>query len=36
MMFFEGRKNYLKLSPEEQAAIKVHPQQWEKEYESLT
>ena len=32
MMWFEGRKNYLKLSPGEQAAIKVHPQQWEKEY----
>ena len=35
MMFFEGRKNYLKLSSEEKASIKIHPQQWEKEYLSL-
>lgn len=32
MMWFEGRKNYLKLTSEEKASIKIHPQQWEKEY----
>ena len=32
MLFFEGRKNYLKLTSEEKASIKIHPQQWENDY----
>ena len=32
MMFFEGRLNYLKLTPEERASITVHPQEWEREF----
>ena len=32
MMFFKGRLNYLKLTPEERASITVHPQEWEREF----
>ena len=32
MMFFEGRKNYLKLTADERALITMHPQMWEKEF----
>ena len=32
MMFFEGRLNYLKLTPEERASITVHPQEWERAF----
>lgn len=32
MMFFEGRKNYLKLTADERSLITMHPQMWEKEF----
>ena len=32
MMFFKGRLNYLKLTPEERASITIHPQEWEREF----
>jgi len=32
MMFFKGRLNYLKLTPEERASITVHPQEWERAF----
>ena len=32
MMFFEGRKNYLKLTADERSLITMHPQMWEREF----
>ena len=32
MMFFRGRRNYLKLTADERSLITMHPQMWEKEF----
>ena len=32
MMFFRGRRNYLKLTEDERSKITMHPQMWEREF----